>query len=143
MKDVLGLSTSDSNHTVELEHEKLNQIRGMLDPESQAPINVDNSLLERLLPIQFEFTIAAVMIGNTELKSMLVWKVSQAIGNYSITKPRSSMDYYKSMIDVVLTKTQVSLKDNMDYTNVEETIEMINAVPNTRLDYYRMLNCLY
>lgn len=135
MKDVLGLSTSDSNHTtttVEMEQEKLNHTRGMLDPESQTPIDVDNSLLERLLPLQFEFTTAAVMIGNTELKSMLVWKVSQARGNYSITKPRSSMDYYKSVIDVVLRKAQISLKDNMDYSNVDGATELIKPIPKAR-----------
>lgn len=139
MKDVLGLSTSDSHQTsttVEMEHKELNRAHGIVDPESQTPMNVDNSLMERLMPFQFEFTTAAVMIGNTELKSMLVWKVSQASGIYSITKPRSSMDFYKSVIDVILRKVQISLKDNMDYTNVDETIQIINPIPKTRYILY-------
>jgi hypothetical protein len=134
MKDILGLSTMETNNTSTAagatidesdDKKKLADIRGTLDPESQTPINGDNSLMERLMPIQFECTTGAVMIGNTEIKSMLVWKVSQASGIYSLAKSRSSMDYYKSVIDFILRKTQISLKDNMDYTNVQETTERV------------------
>ncbi|KAG2212468.1 hypothetical protein INT46_008005 [Mucor plumbeus] len=134
MKDILGLSTTETKNTSTAagatidesdDKKKLTDIRGTLDPESQTPINGDNSLMERLMPIQFECTTGAVMIGNTEIKSMLVWKVSQASGIYSLAKSRSSMDYYKSVIDFILRKTQISLKDNMDYTNVQETAERV------------------
>lgn len=143
MKDVLGLSVHTTNTTSTMEsmepqtsseQEKLTTIvGGAVDPESQTPMNVDNnSLMERLMPFQFECTTGAIMIGNTELKSMLVWTVAQAGGTYSITKSRSSMDYYKTIVDVVLTKPQVSLKDNMDYTNVDENTErVIKPIPRT------------
>lgn len=120
IKDVLGISTSTS-----LEQELPSKIRGRLDPESQTPIHVDNSLMERLMPIQFECTTGAVMIGNTELKSMLVLKVSKADGIYSITKARSAMDFYKSVFDLVLIKPQISMKDNMDFTKVDENAETV------------------
>lgn len=128
MKDVLGLSTttttSTADSTTSFGQEKMN-IRGTLDPESQTPIHVDNSLMERLMPFQFEFTTGAVMIGNMELRSMMVIKLSQASGIYSITKARSSMDYYKSVFDFVIRKPQISLKDNMDFTNVDENAERV------------------
>ncbi|CAO3610069.1 unnamed protein product [Mucor hiemalis] len=128
MKDVLGLSTttttSTADSTTSFGQEKMN-IRGTLDPESQTPIHVDNSLMERLMPFQFECTTGAVMIGNMELKSMMVVKLSQASGIYSITKARSSMDYYKSVFDFVIRKPQISLKDNMDFTNVDENAERV------------------
>jgi hypothetical protein len=120
MKDVLGLSTTTS-----VEQEKPSEIRGTLDPESQTPIHVDNSLMERLMPFQFECITGAVMIGNTELKSMLVWQVSKADGIYSITKSRSAMDFYKSVFDLVLIKPQISMKDNMDFTKVDENAETV------------------
>lgn len=122
MKDILGLSTTDTMESSgpASEIEKLTDLHGTFDPENQIPINVDTSLMERLLPIQFECTEGAVMIGNTELKSMLVCKTTQANGIYSITKSRSPLDYYKSVIDVILRKPQFSLKDNMDYATIEK-----------------------
>lgn len=154
MKDILGLSTMETNNastagaTIDEndDEKKLTDIRGTLDPESQTPINVDNSLMERLMPIQFECTTGAVMIGNTEIKSMLVWKVSQASGIYSLTKSRSSMDYYKSVVDFILRKTQISLKDNMDYTNVQETTErVIKPLPRSAFITWLLkpFKCLY
>lgn len=128
MKDILGLSTTETSNSSGRpisEIEKLTDLHGILDPENQIPINVDTSLMERLLPIQFECTEGAVMIGNTELKSMLVVKTTQANGIYSITKSRSSLDYYKSVVDVILRKPQFSLKDNMDYATIEKTVTPI------------------
>jgi hypothetical protein len=138
MKDILGLSTTSTSQSSSMdnelsssEQEKLTEKLTSIDPESQTPMNVDNnSLMERLLPVQFECTTGAIMIGNTELKSMLVWKVSQASGTYFITKSRSGMDFYKSVVDLVIRKPQISLKDNMDYTNVDENAErVIKTVP--------------
>lgn len=127
MKDILGLSTptTHSASTSSVEQEKLTDVRGTLDPESQTPIHVDNSLMERLMPFQFECTTGAVMIGNMELKSMMVVTLSEASGIYSITKSRSSMDFYKSVFDFVLRKPQINIKDNMDFTKVEENTERV------------------
>lgn len=148
MKDILGLSPMDTSNTDQQE-KKLTDISsggGTMDPESQSPIHVDNSLMERLMPIQFECTTGAVMIGNTEIKSMLVWKVSQASGIYSLSRARSSMDYYKSVMDFILRKVQISLKDNMDYTNVDETTERV-IKPLPRITFIAWLlkpfRCLY
>lgn len=124
MKDALGLSSAASTTSSE-ETSSSAGIRGTLDPESQTPIHVDNSLMERLMPFQFECTTGAIMIGNTELKSMLVWQVSKADGIYSITKSRSAMDFYKSVFDLVLIKPQISMKDNMDFTKVDEFSETV------------------
>ncbi|KAI9251058.1 hypothetical protein BY458DRAFT_559573 [Sporodiniella umbellata] len=76
---------------------------------------INTSLFERLLPIQFECTKAAVLIGNMELKTALVIQMVQANGIYSISDARSSMDYYKSTIDFALRKPQISLKNNVDF----------------------------
>ncbi|EPB81388.1 hypothetical protein HMPREF1544_11901 [Mucor circinelloides 1006PhL] len=148
MKDILGISPMDTSNTDQQE-KKLADISsggGTMDPESQSPIHVDNSLMERLMPIQFECTTGAVMIGNTEIKSMLVWKVSQASGIYSLSRARSSMDYYKSVMDFILRKVQISLKDNMDYTKVDETTERV-IKPLPRITFIAWLlkpfRCLY
>ncbi|KAI9475562.1 MAG: hypothetical protein EXX96DRAFT_506047 [Benjaminiella poitrasii] len=158
MRDILGLSPMDSNSTstsssLSTEQEKLNYSNNNnnRDPESQTPTLQDsttNSLMERLIPLQFECTTGAVMIGNTDIKSMLVCKVSQASGIYSLTKSRSSMDYYKSVIDFVLRKPQILLKDNMDYTAVveEETIDRV-ITPLPRIEFVwwllRPFRCLF
>lgn len=122
MKDVLGLSTSV---TTSSEQEKPSDINGTLDPEKQTPTNVDNSLMERLMPIQIECTTGAVMVGNTELKSMLIFEAAKMDGIYSITESRSAMDFYKAVFDAILIKPQISIKDNMDFTKVDENPERV------------------
>ncbi|KAG2229708.1 hypothetical protein INT48_004225 [Thamnidium elegans] len=122
MKDVLGLSTTV---TTSSEQEKPSDINGTPDPEKQTPINVDNSLMERLMPIQIECTTGAVMIGNTELKSMLIFEAAKMDGIYSITESRSAMDFYKAVFDTILIKPQISIKDNMDFTKVDENPERV------------------
>ncbi|KAI9492938.1 hypothetical protein BDB00DRAFT_872979 [Zychaea mexicana] len=84
------------------------------DPESQIP--VEASLLLRLMPVQFECTTGAIMIGNNELRSMIVGQAVQASGIWSVSESRAEMDHYKSVLDLVLRKTTISLKDNMDFT---------------------------
>lgn len=125
MKDVFGLSTTNTTGSEQELEEKPSDINGTLDPENQTPINVDNSLMERLMPIQIECTTGAVMIGNTELKSMLIFEVSKLNGIYSITESRSAMDYYKAVFDALLLKPQISIKDNMDFTKVDENPERV------------------
>jgi hypothetical protein len=129
MKDILGLQTHTSstepNSPTQENFVEMAKVPPTVDPENQSPNAADLSLMERLLPLQFECTTGAVMIGNTELKSMLVMKTAQATGIYNIVKPRSKTDFYKSEIDVVLRRTQINLKDNMDYTSV--------GVPEERL----------
>ncbi|KAG2221009.1 hypothetical protein INT45_009258 [Circinella minor] len=88
-----------------------NEIR---DPESQVP--VETSVLLRLMPVQFECTTGAIMIGNNELRSMIVGQYVQASGIYSVSESRAEMDQYKSVFDLTFRKLQVSLKDNMDFT---------------------------
>ncbi|KAI8885057.1 hypothetical protein K501DRAFT_284510 [Backusella circina FSU 941] len=151
MKDILGLQTHTSSPTESdsPDQEKVIEMTKMLptvDPENQSPNPAEFSLMERLLPLQFECTTGAVMIGNTELKSMLVMKTAQASGIYSIAKPRSKMDFYKSEVDVVLRRTQINLKDNMDYTSAEVPEERIlQPLPKTTLLAYfiRPFRCLF
>ena len=131
MKSTFGLDPVDARTTVSTEQNKLEVDHGT--PTSESISGDANSLFERLMPIQFECTTSAVIIGNTELKSMIVCKASQANGIYSIAKSRSSMDYYKSVIDVVLRKFQMNIKDNMDYTGPDADIKsMRKMVPKKR-----------
>ncbi|KAI8376427.1 uncharacterized protein BYT42DRAFT_386187 [Radiomyces spectabilis] len=81
--------------------------------------------MERLMPIQFECTTGAVIIGNMELRTMILLQVAQANGIWSTVPSRSSMDYYKSVFDLVLRKPQLSLKDNMDFTNIDKSMQTI------------------
>ena len=68
------------------------------------------------MPVQFECTTGAIMIGNNELRSMIVGQYVQASGIWSASESRAEMDHYKSVLDLTLRKLQVSLKDNMDFT---------------------------
>lgn len=98
------------------------------DPESQVPASgVEASLLRRLMPIQFECTTGAVMIGNNELRSMIVGELVQANGIWSTMAPRVEMDQYKSVLDLVLRSPRISLKDNMDYTCPQEPASLVEA----------------
>lgn len=93
-------------------------MHGILDPEHKSP---STSLFERLLPIQFECTKSAILIGNMDLKTALVVQIVEANGIYSITKSRSPMDYYKATVDFALRKPQISLKDNVDFNQGQIT----------------------
>ncbi|KAI9269315.1 hypothetical protein BDA99DRAFT_348390 [Phascolomyces articulosus] len=109
------------------------------DPESQVP--VETSLILRLMPIQFECTTGAIMIGNNELRSMIVGQYVQASGIWSVSESRAEMDQYKSVLDLTFRKPQISLKDNMDFTyaHPESTI-----LPNKKKPFWqRTLNFIF
>lgn len=55
------------------------------------------------------------MIGNNELRSMIVCQTVQATGIWSAEESRSNMDHYKSTLELALRKLQINLKDNMDF----------------------------
>ncbi|KAF7732780.1 hypothetical protein EC973_000053 [Apophysomyces ossiformis] len=118
MKETLGMQVERSSppHTPV----DTDGIRARLDAESQSPIRIETSLIERLMPIQFECTTGSLIIGNAELPTMIVIEAAQANGIWSTVPSRTTMDYYKSVIDLVLRKPQLSFKDNVDYTNVAE-----------------------
>ncbi|KAI8360778.1 hypothetical protein BD560DRAFT_491673 [Blakeslea trispora] len=136
MKSTFGLDPVDTRPTVSTEQKKL-------EVDHETPITESiggdaNSLFERLMPIQFECTTSAVMIGNTELKSMIVCKASQANGIYSIVKSRSPMDHYKSVIDIVLRRCQMNIKDNMDYAGPDADTKSTRK-PIPRKSYFSAL----
>ncbi|KAG0173076.1 hypothetical protein DFQ30_008982 [Apophysomyces sp. BC1015] len=117
MKDMLGMDIERSSAQDPVE---IDGIRASLDPESQAPIGIETSLMERLMPIQFECTTGAIIIGNAELPTIIVVEAAQANGIWSTVPSRTTMDYYKSVIDLVLRKPQISFKDNVDYADAVE-----------------------
>lgn len=93
------------------------QRTGTGDPEKQTPVaEMEAPLFRKLMPLQFECTTGAVMIGNNDLRHMIVAEVAQASGTYSATRSRTEMDHYKSVLDLSLRKPQISLKSNMDFT---------------------------
>ncbi|KAG1054268.1 hypothetical protein G6F43_003711 [Rhizopus delemar] len=118
--DILGLSptttfaTGSGTSVEQLNHD----MHGIIDPEHKSP---STSLFERLLPIQFECTKSAILIGNMDLKTALIVQIVEANGIYSITKSRSPMDYYKATVDFALRKPQISLKDNIDFNQGQST----------------------
>ncbi|KAI8143386.1 hypothetical protein BJV82DRAFT_92680 [Fennellomyces sp. T-0311] len=117
MRDILGEPSSppddEDNPTPPSTHSSLSSVVER-DPESQLPIQT--SLMQSLMPIQFECTTGAIMIGNNELRSMIVGQYVQASGTWSVGESRAEMDHYKSVLDLVFRKPQISLKDNMDFT---------------------------
>lgn len=148
MSQILGLGTPSSSssssstsskgpyHAQRSTKQHLNSVKTLLesnamkdqDPESQvfSPI-VEASLLRRLMPIQFECTTGAVMIGNNELRSMIVGELVQANGIWSTMAPRVEMDQYKSVLDLVLRSPRISLKDNMDYVSRQEPVSFVEV----------------
>ncbi|CEI92101.1 hypothetical protein RMCBS344292_06374 [Rhizopus microsporus] len=133
LKDILGLSptTTTTRNSSGTSFEQLNHDQTF----SSDPSNSHTSLFERLLPIQFECTKGAVLIGNMELKTILVFQMVQANGIYSITKPRSSMDCYKSTVDFAVRKPQISLKDNVDFSQVRDMEDVAKEKDHSRYIY--------
>ncbi|KAI8987036.1 hypothetical protein BDB01DRAFT_849190 [Pilobolus umbonatus] len=127
IRDILGLSPTSTRHSsgVQSDQVRLNDMMEEMDSEDQTPNNVNSSLLMRLMPIQFECRTGALMVGNTDLKSMIVWTAEEVNGTYKNTRSRSRLDHYKSVIDLELIKTQVNIRDNMDYTNVNDTMDRL------------------
>ncbi|KAI8968020.1 hypothetical protein BDF20DRAFT_203466 [Mycotypha africana] len=136
IRDILGLSSTDmdrANSTL-YEHKTLGRAHSV----NQLPLpstDEEPSLLEKLMPLQFQCTTGAIMIGNTDLKSMLVLKLSQASGIYTKAKSRSPMDYYKTVADCILRKVQISMKNNMDFTNVEPPSQ-VSSEPLPRAAFF-------
>lgn len=119
---MIGIESSPANSTQ----------NSSQDPEIQIPAAaMETSLIRRLMPIQFECTTGAWMIGNNELRSMIVGQAVQASGIWSAEESRTEMDHYKSVLDLVFRKCQISLKDNMDFTYPQDQQEDI-AVNSSR-----------
>ncbi|KAI8096420.1 uncharacterized protein BX664DRAFT_382871 [Halteromyces radiatus] len=118
MKIILGLETespitTEDPPTPADDTISMDGTRKVLDPESQTM--AESSLLLRLMPIQIECTTGAIIIGNQRLKTYIVVKATQTSGTYSAGQSRTSMDYYKSSLDLVLRKPQISLEKNENY----------------------------
>ncbi|KAI8069940.1 hypothetical protein BC940DRAFT_271416 [Gongronella butleri] len=111
MKTMLGLET-DARLDPEMGHDLHKNMVGDLENPTMAEL----SLLERFLPMEFECTKGALIIGNRYVPSYIVWKAAQITGTFSAEKSRSPLDYYKSCYDVVLRKPQVSLEKSTKYT---------------------------
>jgi hypothetical protein len=120
MTDILGLSTKEEGG----QQPEVVVHSGSIDPESQAPTT--SSFLEKILPLQFDCTKGSVIVGNSELKTMLVGTFSQLNGIYTITKTRSSMDIYKTEVNVVLRKPHISIKDNIDFIDSDVVDQQVN-----------------
>ncbi|KAI9320168.1 hypothetical protein BX666DRAFT_2151466 [Dichotomocladium elegans] len=122
MRDILGMSaferegTSTATSELHINGSQNGASPGADDPEKQTPAAaVEASLIQRLMPIQFECTTGAVIIGNSELSTMIVGHFAQASGIWSTEESRTEMDHYRSVADLVFRKCQISLKDNMDF----------------------------
>ncbi|KAI8885811.1 hypothetical protein K501DRAFT_331672 [Backusella circina FSU 941] len=120
IKDILGFSTKEVGGQQPEEVVR----SGSIDPESQAPTT--SSFLEKILPLQFDCTKGSVIVGNSELKTMLVATFSQANGIYAIKKSRSPMDIYKTEIEVVIRKPYVSVKDNIDFIDLDVVDQQVH-----------------
>ncbi|KAI9029541.1 hypothetical protein CLU79DRAFT_810102 [Phycomyces nitens] len=122
LKDTLGINTHEVNDIKQTP--TMQEIQSSIDPESHEQVGFETSLFQRLVPIEFECTTGALMIGNAELQTMLVCQVAQASGIVSTAPSRTTMDHFKTITDLVLGKLEVHIKENMDFSKV-------NAVPET------------
>ncbi|KAI7885245.1 hypothetical protein K492DRAFT_204108 [Lichtheimia hyalospora FSU 10163] len=124
MKNILGMSDGNTSHGRDGSSPTSSTRNSSQDPEIQTPAAaMETSLIRRLMPIQFECTTGAWMIGNNELRSMIVGQAVQASGIWSAEESRTEMDHYKSVLDLVFRKCQISLKDNMDFTYPQDQQE--------------------
>ncbi|KAL0077339.1 hypothetical protein J3Q64DRAFT_1665618 [Phycomyces blakesleeanus] len=115
LKDVLGINPLERLNTAK-QTPTMQELQSSIDPESHDQVGFETSLFQRLVPIEFECTTGAVMIGNAELQTMLVCQVAQASGIVSTAPSRTTMDHFKTITDLVLGKLQVHVKENMDFS---------------------------
>ncbi|ORX46568.1 hypothetical protein DM01DRAFT_1364417 [Hesseltinella vesiculosa] len=113
MKSMLGLETEITTDPSDKPEQGLH---GTID-DPENPAIAELSLLERLLPMEFECTKGAMIIGNIHVPSYIVWKAAQISGTISAEKSRSPLDYYKTCYDMMLRNPRISLEKNSKYTH--------------------------
>ncbi|KAI8344725.1 hypothetical protein BC941DRAFT_508242 [Chlamydoabsidia padenii] len=130
IKGILGLGSEDTPSTQQsVDSYVLNGTPNVLDPENQTLSEM--SWLQKFLPIQLECTTAAFIIGNQQLESYVVLKTAQASGTIDIGPSRTTMDYCKATIDLVLRKPQVSLEKNEQYTKGHQHVNSLQHYQRT------------
>lgn len=68
----------------------------------------------KLLPIQFECSKGAIVMGNENTRSILVTKLESAVGQFGASTCQS-IDRYKQTINLEVTHPVVQLKPNIDF----------------------------
>ncbi|KAG0233777.1 hypothetical protein BGW42_007237 [Actinomortierella wolfii] len=81
------------------------------------------------LPIKIVCDTGAIIMGNAHLPSLLVASFPSAHSMYSVTKARSSLDPYKTVLLVTFDTPSIDLRPNADY-NTDITGRNMGSVPD-------------
>ncbi|KAI9592098.1 hypothetical protein BDF19DRAFT_498830 [Syncephalis fuscata] len=82
---------------------------------------LDSSIFLKLLPIQIDCRVGAIVIGNSRLESLLTIEFSEGGGVYTATRAKSLLDYYQSQLFMKLGRVRVSLREHADYGQIDKT----------------------
>ncbi|KAF9970206.1 hypothetical protein BGZ73_007178 [Actinomortierella ambigua] len=83
----------------------------------------------RALPIKIVCDTGAIIMGNAHLPSLLVASFPSAHSMYSVTKARSSLDPYKTVLLVTFDTPSIDFRPNADY-NTDITGRHMGSVPD-------------
>ncbi|CAG8497267.1 4277_t:CDS:10 [Ambispora leptoticha] len=98
-----------------IEHDREEATAELSTNEEDDAMNYQNSLLQRILPIQIDCEHGAIIAGNENVPSILVAEFVQASGIYAAVRSRSRLDLYKSVFRIKFRNPKIHLKTNLDY----------------------------
>ncbi|KAJ3355601.1 hypothetical protein GGF32_001871 [Allomyces javanicus] len=75
----------------------------------------DDSWFRRILPVEIQCGKGSIILGNPELPTIVVVDWKRAVGSYAVVPSRSSLDPYKTVLNVAFYKGQMQMRMNVDY----------------------------
>ncbi|CAG8494033.1 15222_t:CDS:10, partial [Acaulospora morrowiae] len=106
---------------------------------SEVANNADDSFFRKLLPIQLELERSAIIIGSVSTPFVLVAEFSLASGVYKAVKSRSTLDYYKLVLDLEFREPKIHLRPNQDYVKAyRDTVVQHSEDDVKQKDYINM-----
>ncbi|KAI8057143.1 hypothetical protein BDF22DRAFT_227395 [Syncephalis plumigaleata] len=98
---------------------------------------LDSSIFLKLLPIQFDCRVGAVIIGNTRLESLLTIEFMSGNGVYTAAKAKSLLDYYQSQLIIQLARVRVSLREHADYGHIDKAWHNYTNLSQQRCGWFK------
>ncbi|KAJ3338177.1 hypothetical protein HDU93_009912 [Gonapodya sp. JEL0774] len=100
-----------------LSHSHLFHIAKVDDPQTTSLLDKSSKdrFFRSLLPLDIEALTGAVVLGNPDLATILVFQFEEAKGMYRAISSVSQYDYYKSVLNLTFTKPNMQLRANVDY----------------------------
>lgn len=81
---------------------------------SRLKLSKDKSF-RNLLPIEFVGNTGAIVIGNSDIPSMLIAQYKSIVGTFETSAASTSKDYYMTSVKIQTAKLQIKIRSNVDY----------------------------